>query len=378
MNRQIQAASDLIGMIYDCVVDPENWPHVLEAACRKIRFHYGALSLQTLPSGIPLLHACSGLAPEWLARIPDYSADFIERWGGRQRVDALPLSEPAILSRVNPEWASPDSRYYREWAQPLGIHDIMALGMVREPSAIGSIILARHHRQGPITRQDLETARLILPHAQRAIAISRILETRRLTISSLHSVLDQIPVGVVLVNASCRILHANRTGIATLEAGHPVASRQGRFHLNDPDLDRRLAQSVREAARGFSPDLQGVDFPLRDTDGKGYMVQILPVSAHSRTMEVVAGAAVIFIKELSPTLPAPHASFAAVYGLSKAEAVVLAKIAQGSGVVEAARQLGLSAATVKTHLQHIFDKTGVRRQADLVALVSSSRISSDR
>jgi DNA-binding CsgD family transcriptional regulator len=33
--------------------------------------------------------------------------------------------------------------------------------------------------------------------------------------------------------------------------------------------------------------------------------------------------------------------------------------------------LGITPATVKTHLQHIFDKTGCRRQADLVKLAAS-------
>ena len=40
------------------------------------------------------------------------------------------------------------------------------------------------------------------------------------------------------------------------------------------------------------------------------------------------------------------------------------------GVPEVAPVLGVSETTVKTHLQHIFDKTGARRQADLVKLVA--------
>ena len=37
---------------------------------------------------------------------------------------------------------------------------------------------------------------------------------------------------------------------------------------------------------------------------------------------------------------------------------------------QVADALGLSGATVKTHLQHLFEKTGTRRQADLVKVVA--------
>ena len=42
----------------------------------------------------------------------------------------------------------------------------------------------------------------------------------------------------------------------------------------------------------------------------------------------------------------------------------------GGTVGNLARTLGISQATVKTHLQHIFDKTGTRRRADLMQLIA--------
>jgi DNA-binding CsgD family transcriptional regulator len=45
-------------------------------------------------------------------------------------------------------------------------------------------------------------------------------------------------------------------------------------------------------------------------------------------------------------------------------------IVQLGGVREVAPVLGIGESTVKTHLQHIFEKTGAGRQADLVKLVA--------
>jgi DNA-binding CsgD family transcriptional regulator len=50
---------------------------------------------------------------------------------------------------------------------------------------------------------------------------------------------------------------------------------------------------------------------------------------------------------------------------------VLLAIVQVGGVAEVAEALGIAESTVKTHLHHLFAKTGTKRQADLVELVAS-------
>lgn len=60
------------------------------------------------------------------------------------------------------------------------------------------------------------------------------------------------------------------------------------------------------------------------------------------------------------------------YGLTPAEVRVLEAIIEaGGGVAPVARLLGLSRSTVKTHIEHLFRKTGARRQAGLVTMVAS-------
>ena len=50
---------------------------------------------------------------------------------------------------------------------------------------------------------------------------------------------------------------------------------------------------------------------------------------------------------------------------------MLVAIMDFGGVAEVAAAMKLSPATVRTHLRHVFEKTGVRRQADLVKLIAS-------
>lgn len=63
------------------------------------------------------------------------------------------------------------------------------------------------------------------------------------------------------------------------------------------------------------------------------------------------------------------------YGLTRAEAAFALEIVKGDGRIAAAKRRGITDSTAHSHLNSIFEKTGVRRQAELVRLMFESWIS---
>jgi DNA-binding CsgD family transcriptional regulator len=63
-----------------------------------------------------------------------------------------------------------------------------------------------------------------------------------------------------------------------------------------------------------------------------------------------------------------------VYGLSRAQLAIASAITAGLSLGEAADKAGISINTARTHLQRIYDKTGVRNQAALVRVLLASSI----
>ena len=61
---------------------------------------------------------------------------------------------------------------------------------------------------------------------------------------------------------------------------------------------------------------------------------------------------------------------AALFDLTPAEARIARGIAQGLSLEDLAVQLGVSVATVRSHLKRAFVKTSTSRQAELAALLS--------
>jgi DNA-binding CsgD family transcriptional regulator len=119
-------------------------------------------------------------------------------------------------------------------------------------------------------------------------------------------------------------------------------------------------------------DSRGVAVGL-ERNGERHVAYVLPLTAGARKKAGVTYSAIaaVFIRKAAFELPHPLEAIASTFKLTPTEMRVLMMIVEVGGVPEVAPVLGISETTVKTHLQHIFTKTGVARQADLVKLVAS-------
>jgi DNA-binding CsgD family transcriptional regulator len=114
----------------------------------------------------------------------------------------------------------------------------------------------------------------------------------------------------------------------------------------------------------------GLAIRLTEVTAVPMFAHVLPMGAGDlRTRLVPASIAAIFIGA-SPDEQDGAETMAAAFGLTPAETRVLASLLGGRTVAETAAALGVAITTARTHLDNIFAKTGVSRQAELVRLAS--------
>jgi len=80
-------------------------------------------------------------------------------------------------------------------------------------------------------------------------------------------------------------------------------------------------------------------------------------------------AALLFVADLARRQAEQLDRFRRRHALTPAEARFVAEIAKGDGLKAAGQRLGITLGTARTHLTHVFEKTGTRRQAELVGLL---------
>lgn len=197
------------------------------------------------------------------------------------------------------------------------------------------------------------------------------------TISTFEASLDLIATGVLLVDAEARIVHANREAQSMLQTGSPIRSDRGELRALMPETTASLRAAIAkittttpagsEAAIGAA----GIGVPAPQADGTPSLIHVLPLmSGDVRARIAPRAIAALFITPAVDGIGAPPAALAALFDLSPAEMRTLERLIAGDTLAEAAEALGVALTTVRTHLAHIFDKTGTSRQAELIGLAA--------
>jgi DNA-binding CsgD family transcriptional regulator len=107
---------------------------------------------------------------------------------------------------------------------------------------------------------------------------------------------------------------------------------------------------------------------LSEDDEPSIFAHVLPLArGETRTRFEPEAAAGVFVS--APPDEAAEA-MAAAYRLTPAETHLIVSLLTGRSLNETVVALGIAVITTKTHLENIFHKTGVNRQAELVRLAS--------
>lgn len=161
---------------------------------------------------------------------------------------------------------------------------------------------------------------------------------------------------VIWMDAAARVLMAEQDDLVV---------RNGKLRLRHTGGNARLESAVRWAAthnRGMVPG-RGV-LPLVLEAGEGVPARIWWVIAE--------GGAIYFTFPPAGGHDQRLDAAAAAYNLSAAQRVVAGRIVAGLALPEIAEAMGVTVSTVRTHLDRIFEKVGVRNQTALVRVLLSA------
>jgi DNA-binding CsgD family transcriptional regulator len=371
-DRSAARLSELIGAIYDCVLDPANWKTTLERINREFSLADAALGVFSHRAGAHALNILAGFDQERIDVGDRYSTESVALWGGEEQMRSYPLDEPILGSQATGYPARHTNRYFVEILEPRGLFDGVALVLAREPSLMGYVAFDRHISAGALGETEIGALRLLGPHFRRAVTISNLFDLKAIEASAFTSTLDVFSFAVVLVDENLGIVHANAVARAMLSARDPIRSERGALALPSRDAHGALERAVLQAANdeaAMGP--RGIGIPVRRAEGEPCVLHVLP----TRRGEVRGGiapraVAALFIAPTTQQAKMPADAVALLFDLTPAETRIFELITSGMTQAEAGKHLGVAASTVKTHLLRLFEKTGCKRQVDLIRLAA--------
>jgi DNA-binding CsgD family transcriptional regulator/PAS domain-containing protein len=365
--------SDIIGSVYDCVLQPQEWSRTLPLISAFGESAASSMVVQGRVSNSGARVFEDGDRQSFLRLYFEKLA--ASRMPAMKQVAFDHLGEVATMTMLAGEREPLNSDFYLKWVRPLGFRDVIGVLVLKSGKRVAWFSVARSDVQSRFTEADLRQMELLSPHICRALLISDALDLQSIVATRLAETVDHLSTGILLTEESGRIAYMNGSAEAILKNGNALKSKDGRLVAVRPHARDALSRALEESSAGKAPSTSGQHaIPLPDEEGSGLIANVLPLQWRDgrNPLATLPGAAAVIIQDPAEGAAPPMEAIGLLYGLTAAERNVLEHVAASHTPQETADRLGVSINTVKTHLQKIFAKTNTTRQADLVRLVARS------
>ncbi|ARP96009.1 helix-turn-helix transcriptional regulator [Bordetella genomosp. 13] len=313
MDATTREEAELVGKLYAGILHADRWQQALSAVTAHVGGHHAALMMVEPNS--------KGLAVESGAALMRGAGDTEDVFEGQ------------------------------------GIGALMCAPLVRLPGGEWYISFQRARDSGPFTPEHERALLRLVPHLRESVRLRlRLTETERQAALAKAS-MDAIAAPLLVVDADGMVVLANIRGERWLIQNEKRLATHGRW--------QRVLQAAcgkDGPARVGACRLQG---PQED-----YIVATPLAPDHRYAASHPQPLAMVLVRSASGQPLSLQGSLAEVFRLTPAETRLLELLQQDMSLAEAAKTLGVSYATVKTQLASLFDKTGARRQAELLLLVT--------
>jgi DNA-binding CsgD family transcriptional regulator len=258
------------------------------------------------------------------------------------------------------------SEFNADWLRPNQMQDGLFVRLTDEALPTTFLVAVPRKRESFATPDRVKLLNALTPHLQQALRTHAHLEDLTMGAGDAAGAIDGMHRPVIVVGDGATFVHGNTAAMALLEERDGLVVRNGRLTAGPAAADAELLTSVSNALNNGNSF--GNAFLCQRVSGKHpYVVHVTPFV--SPTHEAPARRALIVVVDPDSERQPPATLLRRLFGLTEAEAEVALLVVRGHGLRPISDELSVSLATVKTHLQRVFDKTGTHRQAEVVGLL---------
>jgi PAS domain-containing protein/DNA-binding CsgD family transcriptional regulator len=369
MGREAQLDA-AIGGLYEAAVEPEGWTGALTAVADLL----GAVGAQFF-----VWDKQAGAAPfAAVGRLPEEgNAAYVRYYGAidprREALERVPVGKLFTADEHFDGGRFRRSEFYNDFLVPYGVPYVAGSRVLQSAGLSAVVAVLRNFRQGPFEPRDVTVLERVMPHLQRAARLhSRVGSLRRQN-QALEAALDQLTFGILITDATGRVLLLNHAAEEMAAANDGLLLQGGRLGATQAEeatgLTRCIAEAVRTASRRGNQGGGSICIS-RPSGRRPFAVLVAPLSPETALIaKHEAPAALILITDLDRRPDVLGRRLVELFGLTAAEACLAVALVAGKRLEDIAEERGVRMPTLRTQMRAILDKTGTDRQADLMRLI---------
>ncbi|CAG9297460.1 bifunctional helix-turn-helix transcriptional regulator/alpha/beta hydrolase [Celerinatantimonas diazotrophica] len=215
--------------------------------------------------------------------------------------------------------------------------------------------------------QDNPKFKRVFRHLSLAIKITKKLYAAEENHQLLHSLLNRIPVGLILVSEDGTIQSCNSLGNEMLIKSHYLGNSNNKLTLKDPHQNQEMMALIKELSKTRAFDIQSRGMLIKTHESQLCpMLVITPLNMHALSIYEKQAKVAVFLSSSNYENSLELSALADIYQLTPKELRIVEHIVRGISPPNIAKTLHVSYNTVRTQLKSIYQKVGVNKQSELV------------
>jgi DNA-binding CsgD family transcriptional regulator len=362
----------VISLLYDAALDDAQWAGVASAIARAFDATSGVLKTCGGPRGPKLASVTDNL------RVAPNEQAWADYWHRNdlwvEHSARLHPGEVFTSQSLMPDTQFERTGFYQDWTRRLDIYHMVGVLFPVGNGETGVLGVHRPLSAGRFVENDRQELGVLFPHVRRALGLRERLRDTALAQRAAVDALDCIETSVLVVDASCMVLYANRAAENLLASSSEIRTHARRVCMNSPALNSRLAKLIRDAVQtsNGAAHAAGAALAVPRQGRLPLTLLVAPWRANWASADVSRPAASIFIRDPEVSGDSATRTLRDLFGLTRAEAAIAVAIGEGQSLDQIAATLGVGLGTVRSHLKKVLAKTGTSRQGALAALVARS------
>jgi len=354
----------LIGAIYETALDSALWAKVLELMAEYLGAVKGHFFLWDKTANSPIFTAYWGFSEELNDLYNCYYGAIDPR---RQLAATKDVGEwTSCHSHFDPRFVR-HSEFYQDYLIPSGVRYVIGAKVDECADWSAMMGILRAPEQMPFGADELAAVKRIDGHLQRAIRLHQHTEELRVRSDLGARAIDALGLALFIVTGRGRICHINAAGEQLLNRPtEGLSVKAGCLRAEGFAERARLAELLKEATS--VPGKGGAMFLARPSNLQVHQVFVAPLPASAELVRDWQEPLALALIVRGGQRPTPLRLAAELYRLTPAETRLAAALLKGDSPEEYAEAMGVRISTVRSQLRALFNKTGTRRQAELVAL----------
>ncbi len=352
------AYSDLLARLYAGVGSDRPWQDFLEDLARWMDASFATIIISTPGRR----HPATFLTPGADAA---FNATYAATLFADDPFQGLPDGQVTSYGEFMANRPDHDAAQYRAIMRDSGFDQVLGIDLRFARKFEARFRISRHISLPEFTLGERLRLQGLVIHLRIAVDLFERLQFAGAEHGVFHSAAQGLGLAVVVLDRGRRIVSSNPLADRILGEDEGLRRRGEELVFARSEHQRIIIAMLGEG----SPAAPLTRFRIERPAHGDVVITARPLDLSA--IHTGTGALALFFAQPGPEKTTDPQTLRDLFGLTGAEARLAAALTSGSTLVDAAHTIGIAHNTAKVQLRSVFAKTGVHRQAELVALIAS-------